>query len=125
MARSKPDLWRVLAALLLAPAVVFCAPCTAGKSAALNRLVTPNGDGKNDTFVFRCYNPRSAAVNGRIYDLTGKETGKMRVKSSNTADSFDVLDWDPNSGGRKEGGIYIYRVRVETTVYTGTVMVIR
>ena len=123
--RSILNLRRVLAALLLAPAVALCAPYQVGKSAALNRLVTPNGDGKNDTFIFRCYNPRYAAEDARIYDLAGKEVAKMRVKSSNNADFFDVLEWDPNAGGRKEGGIYIYRIRIETTVYKGTVTVIR
>jgi len=120
-----PILRRLLAALLLAPAAAFCAPYPNGRSQALNRFVTPNGDGKNDTFIFRCYNPRYSGVTGKIYDLAGRVAGTMRVKSSNNADYFDLLEWVPDSGGKKRGGIYIYRIRIEATVYKGTIVLIR
>ena len=123
---KKPELLLLaVAALLLAPAAPFCAPYPNGSSQALNRLVTPNGDRKNDTFIFRCYNPRYSAVEGLIYDLAGRQVGTMRVKSSNNTDSFDVLEWNPDSGGKKPGGVYVYRIRIEKTVYKGTVTIIR
>ncbi len=111
--------------LALTPAAAFCAASALGQSIAMNRLVTPNGDGRNDTFIFRCYNPRDAAVDARIYDLSGREIAAMKLKSAGTSDYFYNYEWDPNSGGRKEGGVYVYQVAVETKVYKGTVIVIR
>ena len=126
----------VFAAAVLAPASVFAAASALGASRVMNRLITPNGDGRNDTFVFRCHNPRDAAIEARIYDLHGGEVGKMRLKQrSNGVDAFagrdDVsgvyydLEWDPNSGAKAPGGVYLYQVTVETKVYKGTVVVIR
>ncbi|OIO02502.1 MAG: hypothetical protein AUJ51_06095 [Elusimicrobia bacterium CG1_02_56_21] len=91
----------------------------------MNRLITPNGDGRNDTFIFRCHNPRDSAVDAKIYDLSGREVATMRIKSIGTSDFFYNYEWNPNSGGRKEGGVYVYQIRVETKVYKGTIVVIR
>ncbi len=125
---------RLMAALLLAPAAAFCAASALGQSKPLNRLVTPNHDGYNDTFIFRCYNPRDAAIDARIYNLSGMEIGSMSLKQRYTAGppaaqyiygEYYDLQWDPNSGGPQPGGAYIYQIRLETTVYKGTVVVIR
>lgn len=120
------------AALILAPLAVFCSPSVLGRSIAMNRLVTPNGDGYNDSFIFRCYNPRDAAVEAKIYDLSGGEIAVMRLKrrsdAAGASDQYGVyydLEWNPNSGGRGAGGVYVYQVRVETRVFKGTVTVIR
>lgn len=112
-------------ALALAPAAAFCSASALGQSLAMNRLVTPNGDGRNDTFIFRCHNPRDAGVDAKIFDLSGREIDVMRIKRIGTADFFYDYEWDPNFGSRKAGGVYIYQVRVETKVYKGTVIVIR
>ncbi len=92
------------AALLLGPLTVVCAPSKLGQSYPVNKLVTPNGDGFNDTFVFRCYNPRDAAIDARIYDVSGREAGSMRLKSAGLSDFYYTYEWDPNSGGRSPGG---------------------
>lgn len=113
------------AALLLAPVAAICSSSGLGESRVLNRLVTPNGDNRNDTFVFRCYNPRDAAVEAKIYDLAGREIAIMRLKSIGTTDYFYNYEWNPNSGGHHPGGVYIYQVRVETKVYKGTITIIR
>ncbi len=113
------------AALLLGPLTVVCAPSKLGQSYPVNKLVTPNGDGFNDTFVFRCYNPRDAAIDARIYDVSGREAGSMRLKSAGLSDFYYTYEWDPNSGGRSPGGVYIYQISVEKNVYKGTVVVIR
>ena len=126
----------LLAALALSPAAAFCAASALGQSIALNKLVTPNGDGKNDTFIFRCHNPRDSDVEGRVYDLSGREVASMRLKqrSSGTGASVTVdnnsgifydLEWNPNSGGRNPGGVYVYQVRLETKIFKGTLVVIR
>ncbi|MDO8805097.1 MAG: gliding motility-associated C-terminal domain-containing protein [Elusimicrobiota bacterium] len=115
----------LMAALTLAPGAAFCASAL-GQSIVMNRLITPNGDGRNDTFIFRCHNPRDSAVEAKIYDLSGREIAVMRIKSIGTAAPYYYnYEWDPNSGSRKEGGVYVYQVRVETAVYKGTIVVIR
>lgn len=121
------------AALLLAPAAPTSATSGLGRSMAMNKLVTPNGDNKNDTFIFRCYNPRDAAIDAKIYDLAGRQVATMRLKqrwTAATASQYNYgeyydLEWDPNSGGHKPGGVYIYQIRVETSVLKGTVVIIR
>lgn len=126
----------LLAALALSPAAAFCAASALGESMVLNKLVTPNGDAKNDTFIFRCHNPRDSDVEGRIYDLSGREVAVMRLKQrsngvgsslvvDNSSGIYYDLEWNPNSGGRKPGGVYVYQVRLESKVFKGTLVVIR
>lgn len=124
----------LLAALALTPAAAFCSASALGRSVALNRFVTPNGDGKNDTFIFRCHNPRDAQVEARIYDMGGQEVASMRLKQrsngtppavDNVSGEYYDLEWDPNYGSRYRGGVYLYQVLVEEKVYKGTIVVIR
>ncbi len=123
----------LIAALALLPAAAFCAASALGRSSAVNRLVTPNGDKKNDTFVFRCHNPRDSSVDGRVYDLSGREISSMTLKqryseataSASPTGEFYDLEWNPNAGGHKPGGVYIYQVRLESKVFKGTLVVIR
>lgn len=130
--RPKTLLLTTSAALILAQAAAFCSPAKLGGSIALNRLVTPNGDGRNDSFIFRCYNPRDSRVEAGIYDLSGRRVAAMRLKRRSDAPGnasasgiYYDLEWDPNSGGHKPGGVYVYQVSLETNVYKGTVTVIR
>jgi len=122
------------AALILAPAAPLRSASGLGRSIAMNKLVTPNGDGKNDTFIFRCYNPRDAAIDAKIFDLAGRQVAAMRLKQrssgipaaiDNATGEYYDLEWNPNTGGRKPGGVYLYQVRIETSVIKGTVTVIR
>jgi len=131
--RAKSLTFNLLAALALSPAAAFCAASALGQSIALNKLVTPNGDKKNDTFIFRCHNPRDSDVEGKIYDLSGREVAVMRLKQRSelipapavsTGIYYD-LEWNPNSSGRNPGGVYVYQVRLETKVFKGTIVVIR
>ncbi len=133
--KAKNTILVLLAALALPPAAVFCASSALGPSIAVNKFITPNGDNRNDTFIFRCYNPRDYAVEGRVYDLSGREVGAMRLKQRSEGTGASItpavagiyydLEWDPNSGGHKPGGVYIYQVRMETRVFKGTIVVIR
>ena len=93
----------------------------------LNRLLTPNGDRKNDTFVFRCYTAKDSAVTGKIFSIAGRKVAEMVIITNiSTPPFYKDLEWDPNFGGnRVRGGIYIYQIEVESRAYTGTVVVIR
>ncbi|MFH1618815.1 MAG: fibronectin type III domain-containing protein [bacterium] len=86
-----------------------------------NKLITPNGDKKNDTSVFVFDNPRDSAVTGKIYDLKGAFVSDM--KAGPVANS---LEWDAKAGGQVvSGGVYIYQIESEGKVYNGTMVVIR
>ncbi|KAF0127545.1 MAG: hypothetical protein FD189_19 [Elusimicrobia bacterium] len=111
------------AALLLAPALM--AAVTVGSSRALSRLVTPNGDSRNDTFVFQCHNPSELLVKGEIFDLKGRKVADMTLKEISLTDSYYKMEWNPNLGMRAAGGVYIYQITVGETVIKGTVVVIR
>jgi hypothetical protein len=111
------------AVLLLAP--FLTAAVTVGTSRALNRLVTPNRDFRNDTFVFRCYNPSELLVRGEIFDLKGRKVADMTLKDISLTDSYYSMEWDPNGGMRAAGGVYIYQVTVGENVLKGTIVVIR
>lgn len=126
-------MFSLFAALALAPAAAFCSASALGRSVALNRLVTPNNDQRNDFFIFRCYNPRDSAVDAKIYDLSGREVAQMSLRQRSTgtppaessSGEFYDLEWDPNKGEKVPGGVYVYQVRMEEKVYKGTVVIIR
>ncbi len=94
---------------------------SADASGLSNRLLTPNGDGKNDSMVFVFDNPMESGVKGRIYDLKGALVAKMTA--GNISNS---LVWDGKSGGLAvPGGVYIYQIESGGNVYNGTVAVIK
>jgi gliding motility-associated-like protein len=94
---------------------------SADQSGLTNRLITPNGDGKNDTMVFIFDNPQEQEVKGRIYDLRGALVAKMRPGPIGNS-----VIWDAKAGGQAvPGGVYIYQIESQGTVYNGTVAVIR
>ncbi len=95
-------------------------------SKAMTKFVTPNGDGKNDSFVFQCYNPMDLFVSGKIYSLKSRLVAKMQNADVSGSDNYSELAWDPNSGSqRAPGGVYIYQIVIGDKVYRGTVIVIR
>ena len=93
----------------------------ADKAGLTNRLITPNGDNKNDTMVFVFDNPQQTDVKGKIYDLRGALVGTMTAGPVGNS-----LLWDAKAGGQTvPGGVYIYQIEADGTVYNGTVAVIR
>lgn len=86
-----------------------------------NKVITPNGDGRNDKAVFLFDNPRDAAFSGRIYDRQG---GFIADMSAGVL--ANTLQWDARGGGRVvPGGVYIYQIRGEGKVFSGTLLVVR
>ncbi|MBU2529839.1 MAG: gliding motility-associated C-terminal domain-containing protein [Elusimicrobia bacterium] len=99
---------------------------TVEDSRAMTKFVTPNGDGKNDTFVFQCYNPMDLAVRGKIYSLKSRLVAEMQDADVSPSDNYSELAWNPNSGYENaKGGVYIYQILIGVKVYKGTVIVIR
>jgi gliding motility-associated-like protein len=87
-----------------------------------NHVITPNGDGRNDTVVFTFDNPRASGVSGKIFDVKGRLISEMLpgpiVDSS--------LKWDGKAGGMVvPQGVYLYQIQAEGQKFTGTVVVIR
>jgi hypothetical protein len=86
-----------------------------------NRVITPNGDGLNDTAVFNFDNPKKSGYSGKIFDIEGAFVADM---SQGPVD--DSLKWDGKRDGQKvQGGVYVYQIRAEGKVFNGTLMVIR
>ncbi len=87
-----------------------------------NRIITPNGDGKNDVAVFEFSNPTFAEVTGRVYDTRGNLVASLAPGML----AGETLYWDGKSGGRAvPGGVYIYVIEAQTQVVRGTVLVVR
>lgn len=104
---------------LLTGAAVFCETV----SKPLSRMVTPNGDQRNDSFVYKCYNPRDLSVSGEIFDLTGRKVSDMTVIDQNRVDYYYILRWIPS--GNTRGGIYIYQITQGEHRSRGTFLVVR
>lgn len=84
-----------------------------------NRMVTPNGDGKNDAVVFTFDNPRDSAVTVRILDLKGKQVaGDLPQGPLSNSKA-----WTPGPG--VPGGVYIYQIESEGQVFTGTIVILK
>ncbi|MEW6040290.1 MAG: gliding motility-associated C-terminal domain-containing protein [Elusimicrobiota bacterium] len=89
------------------------------------RIITPDGDGRNDVFEFYFTNPLNNAVSGRIYSFTGDYVADISVDTSQM-----VLSWDgkDSAGSKVAPGIYIYQIKVEgalSKIINGTVVVAR
>lgn len=87
-----------------------------------NRMLTPNGDGDNDTVVFTFDNPRDSQIRGRIFDRRGRLVTDQLPRGP-VANS---LVWDGKANGRVvDSSVYIYMLEGEGKRFTGTVVVVR
>ena len=101
----------------------------------LGRLITPNGDTRNDEF-FLCFgNPSDSEVETRIFTIWGSEVARVsRIRHINNT-SCPALNsgagaqharWDGRSSGSVvKSGVYVYQVKAEGRTYTGTLLVVR
>lgn len=86
------------------------------------RVITPNGDGLNDTIIFT-YDPgpRNAQVRGRIYDINGSFVADMTPGLVP-----NTVTWDGKMNGRAAtSGVYVYKIEGDGKTFTGTVVVAR
>lgn len=91
------------------------------ESKPLYLRVTPNNDGKNDTFIYQCYNPRDLSVKGEIFDIYGKKVGDMKIMSQ--TGYYYNLQWIPPKDIK--GGIYIYQITIAEKTIKGTFMIVK
>lgn len=98
----------------------------------LSRLLTPNGDSRNDRAIFCFDNPADSDISGKVYTLLGAEVGtfssRMRPALAGCPGGFDPqsVTWDGKSNGAAvRSGIYVYKISSELKVYTGTLIVVR
>lgn len=84
-----------------------------------NRLITPNGDGKNDSVVFVYDNRGGGEVTVRILDLRGKVVA-ARLPPGPMSNS---KVWTPPE--TIPGGVYIYQIESAGRVFTGTVVILK
>ncbi len=86
-----------------------------------NKVITPNGDGRNDNVAFRFDNPADIAGSVKIYDARGHLIATLNI---NPGDTKEV--WDATSGGATvPTGVYIYVITVAGSTSSGAVAVIR
>jgi hypothetical protein len=98
-----------------------------------NKIITPNGDGKNDTVVFLFNNPLASDVSARIYDIKGRTVAAslpfgpcLSGGAQPNCNGRESREWDAKANGQiVPGGVYIYVIEVEGLVFSGMVVVIR
>lgn len=88
------------------------------------RIITPNGDRRNDIFWVFYTNPMDSEVRGTIYDIDGAKVTDMIHKAGAREYS---LCWDgkDGSGSLVPAGVYIYQIKAEDSTYNGVVIVAR
>ena len=101
----------------------------------LSRVITPNGDGRNDLGIFCFDDPADSDVSGAVYTLLGSEVAAMgpRVNlagcptpSLGGSSQPNAVTWDGRSNGEVvSSGVYVYRITAEGQTHSGTVVVVR
>ena len=128
----KKLIWRSIVVLMICSAALYAPLSTVHATVTLGsltltavkcRILTPNGDGRNDKARFEFDNPEQLPITGTVYDLSGARVSDLQPG----ADPTTVLLWDgKNSDGQTvAGGIYIYQIIFEGKTATGTVVVAR
>jgi len=100
----------------------------------LARVITPNGDNRNDVAFFCFENPSDSEVSGRIYTLLGTEVAATTSRQLSAGSACPQgaspvsqrVTWDGlSNGSRARSGVYVYRIEAEGRVFAGTVLVVR
>ena len=105
----------------------------------LTRVITPNGDGKNDSAVFCVDNPSDSGIDARIFSLLGRDVadlqagtgltlppGSLCPTDSPVAGGARYLTWDGRSNGSVvHSGVYVYQIKAEGQTVGGTLVVVR
>lgn len=85
------------------------------------RVITPNGDAKNDTVFFQFDSALSGLpIESSIVDISGAKVSGMSMNSDETALTWNGKD---ENGKAVPAGIYIYAIKIGKKLATGTVVV--
>ncbi|MBI4060241.1 MAG: gliding motility-associated C-terminal domain-containing protein [Elusimicrobia bacterium] len=107
-----------LALALISAAVASpLAPRGFSYTGLVNRFVTPNGDGKNDTAIFQYLNPQDSAGSIRIYELGGRQVATISIETNTT-----FAAWNPSGYAN---GVYVYVIEIDQTIKSGVLVVVR
>ena len=82
----------------------------------MQKIITPNGDGKNDVALFTFANPFDN-IKVEIFDMTGH---RIRTLFSATDNGWDGRN---DSGSIVESGVYIYQFRQDGKLISGLIAV--
>lgn len=88
----------------------------------LPRVITPNGDGLNDTMFF---NTKVDGVTGKVFDMRGAKVADLKACPGRSNPFNDkCLFWDGKASNKAvHSGIYLYDLNGQGTHFTGTVVV--
>lgn len=127
-----------LAAVVLLAVGVFAQTAGFRWVGPWSRILTPNGDGRNDVAYFCFDDPADSDASGKVYSLLGSEVATLGPRQQATGalgavcgtgalpNSMQFLTWDGRSNGSVvHSGVYLYRVSAEQKVYSGTLIVVR
>lgn len=102
------------------------------------RVITPNGDQKNDLAILCFDNPKASGVSGEVYNLRGRKVAEMTFVANAGGATLgcpvinpglvaaEALTWDGRaSGSVVRSGVYVYVIKAEDKAVTGTVLVVR
>lgn len=109
----------------------------------LGRIITPNGDLRNDYAIFCLDNPSQSGVESKIYTLGGAHVTAMSESrplgnpppggappvacpAGALPGSAQFVFWDGRAGGSAvRSGVYVYQIKAEGRSFTGTLVVVR
>ncbi len=97
-----------------------------GKDDVYPKIITPNGDNKNDFLIINFDGPPGIEerVVGFIFDKMGRFVKKLNKRGPNRETSLR-WDGDDEFGNKVPSGIYIYQIESDDKVINGTVTVSR
>ncbi len=86
------------------------------------RIITPNGDGKNDRAFFNFdQHLTGLSISGEVFDLQGAKVGDLSVFDGD--DTKMTWNGKDDEGVSVRSGIYIYQIKLGGSRLTGTVVV--
>ncbi len=117
----------------VAASLALAGPVAGAKSQSLGgiiltevapRIMTPNGDSKNDKVFFKFDNSLTGIpLETNVFDVNGAKIGSLQI--DNLDSSFLTWDGRSDSGSTVSAGIYIYSIKIGKSLATGTIVVAR